>query len=374
MRLAAHLNMYNADVILPCTNFFNPGWEIELGSCEGALQHRKIFSRKIDPIINGICNMDSFDPIDKLRTEKPTVTMLSHVQYVKDVKNALLAADIIVNEWGFKDYRLDIYGGLDRTPSYTVECQEIIASKSLRGYVTLKGYGNPKLVLADTWVFMNSSISEGLPLAIGEAALTGAPIVCTDVGATFQVLTDPDDPKRRYGSVVAPNDPRALARAQISLLAVMDEWVEYGEDEVPPAPSPEHFTPAEVERITKRMYEKTPQRRKLGLQLRKVVQKSFSGDRYLREHEQMLWIGKYQTEARQSNAVEEYHETFIDFLDEPEYRPRILRGVSGYSAFNSTVQSEGSRSRYSESASAYSTPEGSFMEKPRYSYPPKDEE
>lgn len=231
MRLAAHLNMYNADVILSCTNLFNPGWEVELGSCEGALQHRKIFSRKIDPIINGICNMDSFDPFEKLKTEKPTVTILSYVQYVKDVKNALLAADIIVNEWGFKDYRLDVYGGLDRTPAYTVECQEIIASKSLQGYVTLKGYGNPKRVLEDTWVFINSSISEGLPLAIGEAALTGAPIVCTDVGATFQVLTDPDDPKKRYGSVIAPNDPRALARAQISLLAVMDEWVQYGEDD-----------------------------------------------------------------------------------------------------------------------------------------------
>jgi hypothetical protein len=82
MRLAAHLNMHNADVILPCTNFFNPGWEIELGSCEGVLTHRKKFARKIDPIVNGICNMESFDPFDEIKTEKPTVTMLSHVQYV----------------------------------------------------------------------------------------------------------------------------------------------------------------------------------------------------------------------------------------------------------------------------------------------------
>jgi len=285
-----------------------------------------------------------------------------------------LAADIIVNEWGFKDYRLDIYGGLDRTPSYTVECQEIIASKSLRGYVTLKGYGNPKAVLQDTWVFMNSSISEGLPLAIGEAALTGAPIVCTDVGATFQVLTDPDDPKKRYGSVIAPNDPRALARAQISLLAVMDEWTEYGEDDVPPEPSPEHFTAADVERITQRMYEKTPQRRKLGLQLRKVVQKSFSGDRYLREHEQMLWIGKYQTEARRSESVAQHHETMIEFLDdedEVEFRPGILRDVSGYSAFNSTVvTSSGSPSRGSASVGddEKQSPEGSFVEPEKHTW------
>jgi hypothetical protein len=40
------------------------------------------------------------------------------------------------------------------------------------------------------------------------------------------------------------------------------------------------------------MYEKTEQRRKLGMMARSIVQKSFGGERYLREHEQMLWIGK----------------------------------------------------------------------------------
>jgi len=80
MRLAAQLNLYHADVILPCTNFFNPGWEIEIGTCEGQVLHRKRFARKIDPVVNGICNMDSFDPIETIKTQKPTVTMLSHVQ------------------------------------------------------------------------------------------------------------------------------------------------------------------------------------------------------------------------------------------------------------------------------------------------------
>jgi hypothetical protein len=85
MRLAAQLNLYNADVILPCTNFFNPGWEMEIGTCEGVLEHRKRFARKIDPVINGICNMESFDPIENIKTKKPTVTMLSHVQYVPPI-------------------------------------------------------------------------------------------------------------------------------------------------------------------------------------------------------------------------------------------------------------------------------------------------
>jgi hypothetical protein len=93
------------------------------------------------------------------------------------------------------------------------------------------------------------------------------------------------------------------------------------------------------------MYEKTPQRRALGLQLRKIVQKLFSGDRYLREHEQMLWIGKYQNESKRLRVANKKHETVIEMLDdndsnlEEEYQPGFLRGVSGFSAFGSAIDS-----------------------------------
>jgi Glycosyl transferases group 1 len=254
-----------------------------------------------------------------------------------------MAADVIVNKFGFKDYRLEVYGNLDRTPVYTGECQELIASKSLREYVSLKGYGKPHEVFQRTWVFLNSSLSEGLPLAIGEAALAGAPIVCTDVGATFRVVTDPDNPNKRLGAVVAPNDPNALARAQIAMLAVMDEWQEYAEDTEICSPTPDVFTPEDVERITSRMYEKQTHRQILGSQLRNVVKKSFSGDRYLREHEQMLWLGKHLNEARRERTAKEKHQSTIDMmLDDgdlrypwEDYRPEFLRHVTGFSAINS---------------------------------------
>lgn len=70
--------------------------------------------------------------------------------YVKDIKNAILAADIIVNQWGFTDYQLDIYGDMEKAASYSVECQELIASRSLGNNVALKGLGNPSKVLEDT--------------------------------------------------------------------------------------------------------------------------------------------------------------------------------------------------------------------------------
>ncbi|KAF2268323.1 hypothetical protein CC78DRAFT_576332 [Lojkania enalia] len=293
MKLTSCLILHHADQILPCADFFNPGWEVEIGSSKGELTHRNVFRRKVDPIVNGITDMQKFAPVTEIKTKTPTVTMLSHVWFAKDIKTALLAADIISNEWGFKDYKLDIYGALNKAPVYSSECQEILACKGLGQSVTLRGTADPAMVLANTWLFLNSSVSEGLPLALGEAALTGAPVVCTDVGASLRVLTDPDTGKR-YSEVVAPNDAYGLARAQINLLAMLDEWAQFAEDDpnVPVPVLPHKPTPEDVEIITKRMYEKSEQRRKLGMMARSIVQKSFGGERYLREHEQMLWVGK----------------------------------------------------------------------------------
>ncbi|ETN38635.1 uncharacterized protein HMPREF1541_06672 [Cyphellophora europaea CBS 101466] len=311
MRLTSVLILHNADTILPCADFFNPGWEVEIGTCQGTIEHRNSFKRKISPIVNGITDSDKFKPVKEIKTKKPTVTMLSHLWFAKDLKTAILAADIIVNEWGFSDYQLDVYGSIEKAPIYSNECQELLASKGLRSQVRLAGTADPMKVLEQTWLFLNSSLSEGLPLALGEAALTGAPVVCTDVGASLRVLSDPDD-FSRYSAVVAPNDARALARAQIKMLAMLDEWSKYADDqpgqvvEMPFAP-----TPKDVEWITARMYAKQEQRRKLGLMTRNIVQKSFGGDRYLREHEQMLWIGK----SRRMQEVRNYGELSDDPAD-----------------------------------------------------------
>lgn len=303
-RIAGFLILHHADVVLPCADFFNPGWEIEIGSQEGTVAHRRTIARKIDPVVNGICNMDSFKPIEKIRSQKPTVVMLSHVRFVKDIKNAILAADIIVNEWGIKDYQLDVFGDMERAPTYAVECQEIIAAKSLGDYVCLRGLGSPSKVLETGWVFLNSSISEGLPLAMGEAALTGVPVVCTDVGASFRVVTDPATGKK-FSAVVAPNDASSLARAQINVMGLMDEWAEFsGDDTSAPGYTIPKIslkpTPEEAKFITERMYAKQEQRRALGMRGRANVLSNFTADRYLREHEQMLWIGKLQNMRKQA--------------------------------------------------------------------------
>jgi len=142
---------------------------------------------------------------------------------------------------------------------------------------------------------------------LGEAALTGAPVVCTDVGASLRVLTNPVD-KSCYSAVVAPNDAMAMARAQIKILALLEEWSTYADSsKLSPGTHDSSFpqdpTPADVKRITQRMYDQAEARRALGMRSREIVQKSFSGDRYLREHEQMLWIGKARKDMRMPGSL-----------------------------------------------------------------------
>lgn len=131
--------------------------------------------------------------------------------------------------------------------------------------------------------------------------MTGAPVVCTDVGASRRVLTDPET-NECFSSIVAPNDPYALAKAQISMLAMVGEWAPYADAEpafINHIPKLEESPTAEdVDLMSKRMYTQTPARRRLGMRGHEIVQKSFSGGRYLREHEQMLWIGQMKKNAR----------------------------------------------------------------------------
>jgi hypothetical protein len=65
------------------------------------------------------------------------------------------------------DFHLLVYGSLDKDVQYVGECRDLIAAEGLDGNVTLAGLGAAPSVLPRGWVFVNSSQSEGLPLALG---------------------------------------------------------------------------------------------------------------------------------------------------------------------------------------------------------------
>lgn len=227
----------------------------------------------------------------------PTAVMLSHISPIKDILNAIKSADVIVNKIGIRDYKLLIYGSVTKDVNYTSMCIDLIQTLNLNQNVSIMGLGNGPKVLNNGWIFLNSSVSEGLPLALGEAGLAGLPVVCTDVGGSIDIVQD--DEGIVYGAYCAPNNPVDLAYAQIKVLGMYDGLHEYiirGDKMVNNSKwNPLDLTPAS---ITQRMYEMIDSRRELGFRYRNHVLKHFNMSRYLFEHNQILNISDLKSKQK----------------------------------------------------------------------------
>ena len=148
-------------------------------------------------------------------------------------------------------------------------------------------------VLSSAWLVLNSSIAEGLPLALGGGRISGAPIVCTEAGGSREVFMG-DHPDHVYGRSVSPGNPYELAVAQIAVLGLFDglEAVAYHGTGGVKGDEPKIYERVNLETwiserrfddIWARILSKREGRRQLGLRLREHVLKQFHGKRYLRE-------------------------------------------------------------------------------------------
>lgn len=224
-RLSARLVYNTADLICPCTdtNMYR-SWICLIA---GRPSHGQ-FAKRIKPISNGTEPLDGqlqYKPIEGF-FESPALNeatgpvhdpdhvhavALSHVLRIKDIVNAIKAAHHIVHVRGMTVYRLHIFGGLDKDPKYTSECKQAIHDLKLEEYVVLHGLGAKLVVLGKADIFINSSYSEGLPMAVLEAEMAHLPVCCTDVGGSRQAV--PDGRSR-----APPRDPVSLGNAQILTL------------------------------------------------------------------------------------------------------------------------------------------------------------
>ncbi len=132
----------------------------------------------MSPIINGM-ETDKFQPDFRNEDNNPTAIQLSHVYDLKDIKNAINAASIIVNQFKISNYQLLVYGSTTKDLDYTSECRgmftnktfllrmfaddwnfaEMIGADGLQQNVFLMGLGNAPKVLPKGWLFLNSSQS-----------------------------------------------------------------------------------------------------------------------------------------------------------------------------------------------------------------------
>ncbi|KAJ3052149.1 hypothetical protein HK097_006821 [Rhizophlyctis rosea] len=299
-RLVAKVVYARADYVTPCTSVQNVAWEAWLGGGKhGNAYENSMMHRKINPVLNGMDVM-KFAPNPNLETDFPMGVMLSHISPVKDVMNAIAAARFIVHEFKLSNYQLHIYGSPDKDPAYTAECQRAIANFGLANNVFMKGLGSPSKVLPTGWVFVNSSITEGLPLALGEAGLCGLPVVCTDVGGSREVIRI-ESTGETCGAIVPPSKPRQLAIAQLKVLAVSDGIGKFvGVDDAGGVGDDSFDSLVARGKLEERICDERVKglRRKVGMRLRERTISVFSIARYWREHEQICWLGPAYAKKR----------------------------------------------------------------------------
>ena len=332
-RVSIMVNMHMADMVVSCCRTSNPEWEARLGSRRAHSDAVANIHRRLAPVINGM-EVDKFQVHRELEYDHPCAVMLSHVYDLKDVKNAIRAAAVIINEYGLREYKLYIYGGLNKDLVYTDDCRAIIASSGLSNNVFLMGLGKAPKVLPTGWLFLNSSKSEGLPLALGEAGIAGLPVVCTDVGGSRDVVSEG---ATVFGRIVPARNAAALARGQVEVMAMLEElealsapFDEDGtsngngtpaprklksrkgqEEEKPQAKrwSLEDFAPFNPDGppLLERMMAMRIHRQRLGMRYRAFIKKNFHMDRYLREHEQHMWTGVARYKERMGRKIAEEH-------------------------------------------------------------------
>jgi glycosyltransferase involved in cell wall biosynthesis len=111
------------------------------------------------------------------------------------------------------DAVLRICGGTpEKDIEYERSCRQLITELGLSDCVTMEGQvESPVTAYHGATIVVLTSVSEGFPVAILEAMACGRPIVCTDVGGVAEAVAD-------AGIVVPPRDPRAVARACVTLL------------------------------------------------------------------------------------------------------------------------------------------------------------
>lgn len=146
------------------------------------------------------------------------VGFVGRVVPIKDVKTFIKACALVFKEMPNTEFL--ICGPKDEEPVYAAECEKLgemlgLSTLIFTGPVDVRQYF-PKMD-----VFVLTSISEGQPLTILEAACAGVPTVTSDVGACRELCEGYAPEDRELGAsglVTGVGHPRETAEAILKLL------------------------------------------------------------------------------------------------------------------------------------------------------------
>lgn len=192
------LGYRTADAVLPVSDF-NARWARRHGARAAAV---RTVHNGVDPI--------SF-PLLTREPAVPTLAFVGRIDPLKDLETLIRAFDIVRER--IPDARLRLFGPVPAgNEEYAARCEQLVADLGLRRAVGFEGPVEPaSRAFAAGHLVVLSSISEGLPLTVIEAAMSGRATVATDVGGMAEAVGN-------GGLMVPARDPGAFADACTRLL------------------------------------------------------------------------------------------------------------------------------------------------------------
>jgi glycosyltransferase involved in cell wall biosynthesis len=144
----------------------------------------------------------------------PTVVMVGRIVPIKDIRTFIMAVALLKDR--VPNVLAQLIGPEDEDPEYAVGCRQLVQQLGAESSIHFLGsQSDVKKYLYAADVLALSSISEGQPMVVLEAAAAGLPIVSTDVGSCRDIIEgfEVDPVKGRGGIVVEPCNPKAIAEA-----------------------------------------------------------------------------------------------------------------------------------------------------------------
>jgi glycosyltransferase involved in cell wall biosynthesis len=170
---------------------------------------------------NGV-RLEKFAPLAALRGDRRSplrVGFVGRVVPIKDVKTLLRAFALVAEK--LPEVEFWVVGPTDEDPEYFDECQELARSLRLEK-LSFTGPKDVSRIYPEIDLMVLTSLSEGQPLTILEAACAGVPTVASDVGDCRSLIEGQPGTDRALGPsgiVTAIGDPEATARAILQLLS-----------------------------------------------------------------------------------------------------------------------------------------------------------
>ena len=156
---------------------------------------------KISIIPNGIPT-DDYLRLPSTSRDQTIVNIGAIVRVVpiKDIKTMLQSFALVREQ--FASVKFYIFGSADEDEEYYEECLQLVQALALEKEVSFMGNVNLKDHIGSMDMFVLSSISEGMPLAILEGFAAGKPFISTDVGCCKELIYGYDDEYGQAGFVL----------------------------------------------------------------------------------------------------------------------------------------------------------------------------